>query len=417
MLEHTTQHGNTEQTLEKGAISRWLYLALGITALLFAGILYAWSILKAPLAETFGWGPAELALNFTLTLCFFALGGLGSGLLAKKTSSRLRLLFSAVMVFGGFFIASRLSGESLLPLYLAYGVLAGLGIGIAYNTVIATTNAWFPDRKGLSSGALMMGFGASTLALGSLAGNLIATPEFGWRNTYLLLAILIGGVLLLTALLLRLPPADMVFPSVPGRKGTDLSGGQHLFAGQMLHRVSFWKLFCFFFLLASLGSTVISFAKDFALSVGAVGGFAVTMVGLLSICNGLGRICSGSFFDAVGLRATQILTSAVAIAAPSFSLLGVLFHSLPLGALGLCLCGFAYGFAPTLSAAFIGSFYGTKYFALNFSIINMVLIPASFIATLAGKLVAASGSYVGVFLLLIAFSVVGLGINLSVKKP
>ena len=63
---------------------RWLYLAVGVIALLFAGIIYGWSILKAPLAADFGWTADQLALNFTLTMCFFCLGGIAGGVLAKR---------------------------------------------------------------------------------------------------------------------------------------------------------------------------------------------------------------------------------------------------------------------------------------------------------------------------------------------
>ena len=52
-------------------VTRWLYLITGVISMLFAGIIYAWSILKAPLAVEFGWNPAELALNFTIMMCFF----------------------------------------------------------------------------------------------------------------------------------------------------------------------------------------------------------------------------------------------------------------------------------------------------------------------------------------------------------
>ena len=66
---------------------RWLYLVVGVIALLFAGILYAWSILKAPLAAEFGWSAADLALNFTLTMCFFCLGGMAAS--AARASASL----------------------------------------------------------------------------------------------------------------------------------------------------------------------------------------------------------------------------------------------------------------------------------------------------------------------------------------
>ena len=111
---------------------RWAYLALGIAALLFAGVIYAWSILKTPLAETFGWSGQALALNYTLTMWCFCLGGFGGGLLGKRLGSRICLLLAALLAGGGFVLASRLSGGSVLPLYLSYGGMGGLGIGLAY---------------------------------------------------------------------------------------------------------------------------------------------------------------------------------------------------------------------------------------------------------------------------------------------
>ena len=146
---------------------RWLHLAAGVLALLFAGIIYGWSILKAPLAADFGWTADQLALNFTLTMCFFCLGGMAGGLLSKRIGSRASLILAGVLSCLGFFLTARLDGASVAMLYVSYGVLAGLGIGIAYNVIISTVNAWFPDKKGTCSGALMMGFGASALVVGN----------------------------------------------------------------------------------------------------------------------------------------------------------------------------------------------------------------------------------------------------------
>ena len=148
--------------------TRWLYLVIGTIALLFAGIIYVWSILKAPLAMEFGWTASELSLNFTLMMCFFCLGGMLGDVLMKKADFLPTCICSAVLSAAGFVIASTIQG-SIGLLYLSYGIMSGLGIGIAYNCLISTVNAWFPDRKGLCSGVFMMGSGASALILGSLA--------------------------------------------------------------------------------------------------------------------------------------------------------------------------------------------------------------------------------------------------------
>lgn len=395
--------------------NRFLRLVLGTVTLFFGGIIYAWSILKAPLGAEFGWTSAQLAVNFTVMMCFFCLGGLVSGLIARKVSIRLRTAVSGVLVFVGFFLASRLTGESTAMLYLSYGFMAGLGIGVVYNVVIAATNAWFPDKKGLCTGTMMMGFGFSTLILGKLAGTMIAAPAIGWRMTYVILGAAIGGVILFASFFLQMPPAGTVFPKPAGAAK---KGGETVdyTASQMLGRLSFYKIFFFLVLLASVGNAAISFAKDYFMVVGVTDSVAVTVVGVLSICNGLGRLCSGAVFDLRGLRATQYVAAAAGLLGPGLALAALYLSSTALGILGLCICGFSYGFVPTMSASMSAAFYGPKNFSLNFSIMNLLLIPASFVATLGGSLVTATGSYIPIFLILVGFNLVGLVINLSIRK-
>ena len=124
--------------------------------------------------------------------------------------SRFAIVISGLLASGGFALTSLLTGTSVALLYLAYGFLAGLGIGISYNVVVATVSAWFPDKKGLCSGCLMMGFGASALVLASS----MFEGAMGWRRTYVILGLALGAVLILTGLILKRPAANQVFPRV-----------------------------------------------------------------------------------------------------------------------------------------------------------------------------------------------------------
>lgn len=395
--------------MDKRLKTRWGLLALGAVVLLFAGIIYAWSIIKAPFAEEFGWSNSALTFNFTLTMCFFCIGGLVSGLMAKKVSICVRMLISAALVGVGFCLVSALGAEQVLLLYVGYGFMTGSGIGIVYNTVISAINAYFPDRRGISSGVMMMGFGFSALLLGNLAVKLFDIEAIGWRKTYLLLGICLAAIFVITALVLRDPPADMVFPA-SGKKSAAASDVVELNSVQMLKTLSFWKLFIFFVLITSVGSTAIAGAKGQFEALGAVEG-ATLLAGLLTVCNGLGRICSGAIFDALGLRKAQYITSAVVISATALALLGYALEITLVGCVGLLLCGFSYGFSPTMASAFVSAFYGKKHFALNFPILNLILIPASFVPTAMANL-----SFVITFAVLTAFAVVGLIINVSIKK-
>lgn len=396
---------------------RWLYLVVGVVALLFAGIIYGWSILKAPLAADFGWTADQLALNFTLTMCFFCLGGMAGGALAKKAGARLTLIVAGVLSCLGFFLTARLDGGSVAMLYISYGVLAGLGIGIAYNVIISTTNAWFPDKKGTCSGALMMGFGASALVVGNTISILM--NSIGWRPAFTGLGVVLGVILVATGFILRLPPAGLELPKPEKKAGgvTEDFEARDFTPGEMVRRFTFWRAFVCIIFLAAVGNTVISFARDLSISVGAEAGLATTLVGVLSVCNGLGRIATGAIFDKLGRRKTMLLANVVAIAAAGVTLLSVFAGSVPLCVVGLCVTGFSYGSCPTISSAFVSAFYGSKHFSMNFSIMNFNLMGASLLATVSSMLLTSAGSYVAPFLLLLVLSGVALVLNLSVRKP
>lgn len=404
---------------ESSLTVRWFYLAVGVVSMTFAGIIYAWSILKTPFGDAFGWSASQLALNYTLTMCFFCIGGVVSGILTKKTSPRVTLLAAAALTSAGFFLVSQLDGQ-IWMLYLSYGFMCGLGIGMAYNAVIAATNAWFPDKKGFCSGALMMGFGASALVLGSAAGAMIGSDTVGWRNTYMILGALMGAVMLISALVVRFPGDTVVLPEKEkkaDRKSEQSFEVKNYTTAEMLRRPTFWRFFLYTITLYATGSTVISFARDLSISVGASIALATSLVGVLSVCNGLGRIFCGITFDNLGRRKTMLIASGIAILASLVLLIAVLNNSIATCIVGLCLTGIAYGCSPTISAALIGTFYGTKHFGMNFSISIMALIPAAFTATLASELVGSTGNYVTPFMMLIALSVLGLLLNVSIRQP
>lgn len=404
----------TKQTIS----IRWFYLIICVIAMLFAGILYAWSILKSPFSAEFGWSTSNLALNFTLAMCFFCTGGLLGARLAKRIGHKLAIITAGILAALGFILTATIPGTSVVMLYLTYGVLASLGIGIAYNVVITTVSTWFPDKKGLCSGCLMMGFGASALILGNIANSLFKS-NLGWRITYIILGIAIGTILIITALLLKKPGDDIVLPQPKAAK----SSGSETFTindytpGQMLRRPSFWMAFIFITFLAATGSSVISFAKDLALSVNASESLAVTLVGILSVCNGLGRILTGAVFDVLGRRKTMLLANILTFCAAGITLLAVSINSLPLCIAGLCLAGMSYGSSPTITAAFTSAFYGMKNFSTNMAFMTFTAMGASLIATVSNKILEVSGSYNGSFLMLLSLTIVALVINIFIRKP
>ena len=398
---------------------RWLYLVSGVFTMLFSGVLYAWSILKIPFKNEFQWTDSVLAFNFTLTMCFFCLGAFFGSLICKKIGPKITLIIAGVLVGIGFVSTGLLNAQIPFLLYITYAVLAGSGIGISYNVVVSTVNSWFPDKKGFSSGCLMMGFGISTLLLGNIISSLFENSNVGWSKAYILLGIVVAVVLVLAGLVLKKPSADIEFPLPKAKKNIQKESFEtrDFTTKEMLKSFTFWRAFVFMALITAVGNSVISFARDLVISVDAAPALATTLVGVLSIFNGIGRILTGAIYDSLGRKTTMLASNILTIFAAGLTLIAVQMNSLPLCIIGLCLTGISYGSCPTMTSAFTASFYGAKYFPTNYSLTNFNLIVASFIATFSNSLLISTGSYTAPFTMLLVLAVGALGLNFTIKKP
>jgi len=263
-----------------------------------------------------------------------------------------------------------------------------------------------------------MGFGASALILGNVADAMFKSA-IGWRATYVILGVAIFLVVVLAGFLLKRPGQDVVFPeSESTRNVSEKDFSQKDFTtGEMLLRPSFWMAFICISFLAAVGSSVISFAKDMALSVNAPEALAVSLVGVLSVCNGIGRVLTGALFDVVGRRKTMLCANIITICAAAVTLLAVYVNSLALCIVGLCLTGMSYGSCPTITAAFTSSFFGMKHFSNNMAIMTFTVMGGSFIATASNKVLEATGGYTATFIMLLALTFVALVLNVFIRKP
>ncbi len=406
-------------TTQNLLVKRRVYLIVGILAMLFSGVLYAWSILKIPFKDVFGWSDASLAFNFTLTMCFFCLGAFFGSLICKRMGVRFVLILAGILAGVGFGVTGLLNNDSLYLLYVSYAVLGGSGIGISYNVIVSTVTSWFPDKKGFCSGCLMMGFGFSTLLLGNVISSLFENASIGWSKAYILLGAVLAVVLVISGLILTRPHADTVFPAPKVGKSVKKENFEvrDFTPFEMIRNFTYIRAFVCLIFITAVGNSVISFARDMMLSVGAVPALATTLVGVLAVFNGVGRILTGVLYDSLGRRVTMLTANAVTIVAAGITLVAVQLNSLPLCIVGLCLTGLSYGSCPTVTSAFTSSFYGTKYFPINYSITNFNLIAASFIATFSNNLLISTGSYTAPFVMLLALAVVAMGLNFSIRKP
>lgn len=401
------------------SLNRWVYAIVGVIVLLFAGLVYAWSVLSQPIAQEFtDWSKAQLSMTFTITMILFCIGCLVGGMLSGKISSKINVWVSGVLFLAGFLIASQ--AQSLAVLYLGFGIFAGFASGLAYNAVMSTMMAWFPDKSGLISGVLLMGFGIGSFIIGKVYQAFTPAEIGGWRISFRVFAVILFVVMLVCGFFFRKPGPDFAPPAAKAKKEVkNQVKGLDVGPGVMMKRPAFWMYYLWAIFLSAAGLALVSQASGIAMEVGpeVSAGTIATAVGLISIMNGVGRVFFGTLFDKKGYRATMLLDMAIFIIAGLILLTALRSGSFTLVCVGFVVGGFAYGCVTPTNSAIIRSFYGATNYPVNFSIINTNLIIASFGSTIAGSLYDASGSYMSTIFMLILVTVIGFFCFLGIRRP
>ena len=397
-------------------LNRWVYAIVGVIVLLFAGLVYAWSVLSTPIAAEFAdWSKAQLSMTFTIVMIMFCIGSLLCGLLTGKLSAKMAVRIGAVLFLLGFFLASRT--QSLAMLYIGFGVLCGLSSGLCYNAVMSTMVRWFPDRPGLISGVLLMGFGGGSFIIGKLYQAWTPVEIGGWRASFLVMGIIIFVVLAICSFFFVAPGADFVAPAAKNGKAAVKAAGKEYKPLEMVKKPSFWLYYVWAIALSAAGLALISQASGvvWEASASQTAGAVATIVGLISICNALGRVLFGGMYDKYGRSLSMQLVNILFIITSGVLILALAAKSVVVVIIGFILGGLAYsGITPT-NSAFCRSYFGPANYPVNFSLINSNLIFASFGSTISGALFDASGSYNATFFLIIGLAVVGILCSLAIS--
>lgn len=382
----------------KKTFSRTTALIAGTAMLLINGVIYAWSIYSMPFGAGFGWSSAQLGACFTVMLASFCLGGVFGGAVANRRGVRVSIPIGGILGCIGFVLCMFLQAHLIWLLFVSFAI-SGIGVGFVYNGVISAIVPRFPDKKGLASGVLLMGFGASSLVLGGLASRLIASPGFGWHLTYIL-----TGALLLAAAFIGLP---FVLPPRVDRDTHAAAPARGLTPRQMLRTKRFWLLFGSAVIGTGFGSGLIAHASYIFVEGGASESVAALAVGLVSVMNGLGRIVFGMLNDRCGFRISLLADAVLYIAAGLIAAL-VLGSSAVVLVVVMMLIGACYGAVPTISASLAEEFFGPAHYGRNLGIVNLSILVGSFASTAAGAIQTSTGSYAQAFYLFVGLEAVAL---------
>ncbi len=392
---------------------RWFQVVIGVLILLFAGVVYAWSVMSQPIAKEYAdWTGAQLSLTFTLVMITFCLGCLIAGIINKKFKPIVFCWAAGVLYVLGFFLASRATTPVML--YLGFGVLCGFGSGLVYSAALSTVGKWFPDKQGLISGILLMGFGISAF----IAGKVYQATLVNWRTSFLVMGIIGAVDVVVCGLFLKGPDASFVPPAAASAKKKAVNPVARESAPmETLKNPVFWLYYIWAILLSAAGLTVVSQAAGIVREVGPAiaAGSVATIVGLLSVFNGIGRIIYGGNYDRSGRAVTMTLVCLNFILAAVILIFAVKLSSVVLIVVGFIMGGFAYGGVTPTNSAFTSSYFGLKNYPTNFSFTNTNLIVASFGSTIAGALYDATHSFMSAFFLMIGLAAAGILVSLLIS--
>jgi len=380
------------QEATKGLPNRWLLAGGGVLMQLALGAVYAWSVFRNPLMKTFGWSISDVTTTFSIAILVLGFAAFLGGLWMRRVGPRVVGIIAGICYGLGVALASLANGNIWI-LWLTYGVLGGLGLGLGYIVPLATLVKWFQDRRGFITGLAVAGFGAGALITAPVAENLIA--GVGVLKTLAILGIDYLIMVVLGASVMRNPPEGWMPEGwQPSAKQQDQLQARNYTLKEALSTWQWYVLWAMLFLNVTAGISIISQASPMAQEISGVSAaVGAGMVGVISIGNGIGRLFWAWFSDAIGRRNIFLIM---------FLLQAVLFFVLPslrqftMLALVCFIIISCYGGGFGTMPAFAADYFGPKWVG---SIYGLMLTAWGFAGVFGPLLIAnirqATGNYGG----------------------
>jgi MFS family permease len=380
MSNNPSDHGffSKERITAKPGFNRWMIPPAALAVHLCIGQAYAFSVFNSPMTRLLGitqstpddWSLATLGWIFSLAITFLGLSAAFAGKWLEEVGPR-KAMFAAACCFGGGFMVGALgiAWHQIWLVYLGYGVIGGMGLGIGYVSPVSTLIKWFPDKRGMATGMAIMGFGggafiASPLSV-ALMNHFHSATSVGVAQTFVVLGILYFISMNIGALAIRIPaPGWKPEGWTPPVKKNAMISQSHVHIDQALKTSQFWLVWWALMLNVTAGIGVIGQASVMIqesfkgqVTPAAAAGF----VGLLSLANMLGRFFWSSASDYVGRKNTYFIFLALG---------AVLYFLVPgMGAAGnvaLFVLFYAiiismYGGGFSTVPAYLADLFGTRY--------------------------------------------------------
>jgi MFS family permease len=387
--------------------NRWAIAWAGMIVMIVAGTVYAWSNFTQPLIASFSWSATQTSLVFGIAIFFIGVGAVIGGRWQDRVGPR-TVTITGIVLWGVGNVLAAVGPHDVTWWDITYGVLGGFGNGMAYITPLATVTKWFPDKRGLASGMVVMGFGLGAFIYGFVlkaipgfvaaskdagafadarsaavaagtpfdaAAHAISATDVAAITTVLLISgivyAIVGG---LAATLLQNPPADY---SVGGVVAAAASHEGSYSPAQVLRMPQLYLLWLMLFVNVVAGILIVSNAVPIIReliskgvtdpdAIKALTGTAISAYAFVAIFNALGRFFWGAVSDRIGRNMTLVFIYGCQVVIffvlPSFHSVALVLFAF---AVILACYGGGFGTMPSFNA----DYFGTKYLGQNYGFI------------------------------------------------
>jgi MFS transporter, OFA family, oxalate/formate antiporter len=344
----------SNSSVQSSLPNRWVLATTAFLMQLALGSVYAWSVFLKPVISLYH--VSRLQANLTFSIVLLALGvtaGFG-GYLNNRFGPRAIATAGGILYGLGVLLAA-FAAPNIFILYLTFGIIGGIGIGLGYIVALAMLIKWFPDRRGFITGLAVAGFGAGALITSPVAAALITSVGLG--STFLYLGIAYLVVIVIVAQFFRTAPDGYApvgwTPSV--RQQTDRSTRDYTLP-EALRLPRWYILWLILALNVVAGAALISVASPLAQKFTGVDAVtAALLVSVIGIFNGAGRLFWGWLSDGIGrpfaflsMFVIQVIVFALLPSINSYALLLI-----PAAIIALCYGG-GFGTMPAFAADFFG---------------------------------------------------------------
>lgn len=390
---------------------RWIYVVLGIIIMMCLGTVYSWSVFRLPVERTFDIGSTQSGFPYMVSLAFYSFFMFLTGKYLDKYSPRIIISIGAFFVALGWILSAY--APNIYVLTITYGVIIGAGVGIAYGVPMTIVSKWFPEKKGLVVGIVLIGFGLSPLITAPLARNLI--ESYGITKAFITLGISFGVIIPLLSYPFRYPTElenkSLETTSVVKKHINDIN------TAEMIKSKNFKGLYFNFIIGTMIGLMIIGMTSNVGVQLIKLSPKTVALLmSLFAIFNGIGRPIFGLITEKFSLKKAMLISYGLIIIA-ALLMLAAKEGSLVLFGIAFSILWFNLGGWLAIAPTATMQMYGTKHYSQNYGVVFTAYGIGAIMGVLAsGLLLDILENYNYIFYFIIILCIIGMILSQRIMR-